>query len=432
MPDPFDQLRSAVAPETPDPAFVARLRQRIARAVQSEETGPPETGPRETRRGATVTELVLEERPPPAAVRSVLTPYLAVRGAREAVDFYREAFGASLRGEPVVMADGRVGHAELDLAGAVLMLAEEHPAIGFTAPEPVDGTPVTLHLEVADVDAVLLRAVRAGARLERAAADHEHGRNGVVRDPFGHRWMIAAAVATPTLRHGDLGYVSLWVPDGDRAAAFFSAVLGWRYRGGGTAGARLVDGLSLSHGLVGGRGPTLYCCYAVADVPAAVEAVRAAGGTAGRPERRPYGLVVECVDDQGVDFALFEPPEGIAEDGGAPAPPARGDLAYVTMEVVDSARARAFYGAVLGWHFVPGTVDDGWQVHDVRPSVGMAGGRPAPVTVPMYRVDDIGAAVEAVRRAGGTATDPERQPYGVTAACADDQGTRFSLGQLAD
>ena len=93
-------------------------------------------------------------------------------------------------------------------------------------------------------------------------------------------------------------------------------------------------------------------------------------------------------------------------------------------------RTRAFYGAVLGWDISPGRVDDGWQVDDVRPGTGIRGGEGAATAVPMYLVDDIGAAVERVRAAGGSASDPERQPYGVTSDCVDDQGTRFYLGEL--
>jgi predicted enzyme related to lactoylglutathione lyase len=99
------------------------------------------------------------------------------------------------------------------------------------------------------------------------------------------------------------------------------------------------------------------------------------------------------------------------------------------MEVVDSARARAFYGTVLGWRFNPGRVPDGWQNDGVVPMLGMAGGRSPATVVPMYRVDDIAAAVARVRDRGGTATDPERQAYGLSATCTDDQGTRFYLHQ---
>ena len=130
-------------------------------------------------------------------------------------------------------------------------------------------------------------------------------------------------------------------------------------------------------------------------------------------------------------FAVFEPPGGTAA-GGSP-PPAgtgQGDLAYVTMEVVDSARSRTFYGSVLRWGFTPGRVADGWQVEGVVPMVGLSGGHDAATTVPMYRVDDIASAVRHVRDAGGSATDPETQPYGISSTCTDDQGTRFYLGQL--
>ena len=143
----------------------------------------------------------------------MITPYLAVTDARAALDWYQEAFAARLRTEPIVMPNGTIGHAELDLGGATLMVSEEHPEIGVTAPTPGEGVPVTIHLEVADVDAVIRRAVGAGARLERPAADYDYGRNGVIRDPFGHRWLISAAPNQPGFRHGDIGYVSLWVPD---------------------------------------------------------------------------------------------------------------------------------------------------------------------------------------------------------------------------
>ena len=107
-----------------------------------------------------------------------------------------------------------------------------------------------------------------------------------------------------------------------------------------------------------------------------------------------------------------------------------GDLAYVTMEVRDSAAVRAFYGAVLGWRFTPGRVDDGWGTQDVVPMTGLHGGHQVATVVPLYRVDDIHATVARVRASGGTATDPERRPYGLSSECVDDQGTRFYLGQL--
>lgn len=238
--------------------------------------------------------------------------------------------------------------------------------------------------------------------------------------------------SVPALRHGDIGYASLWVPDVVRAANFFASVLDWRYRPGSGDQARQVEGLTLHHGLLGGVRPaTLFCCFAVDSVTAAVARVRDAGGRAEEPHAEPYGLISDCTDDQGVRFALFEPPGGVASPGSPGRPATRnGDLSYVTLEVVDSQRTRAFYASVLGWRYSPGHVPDGWQVDNVAPMAGIRGGQAVATGVPMYRVDDIGAAVAAIRAAGGTASDPESQPYGITATCTDDQGTRFYLGQL--
>ena len=96
----------------------------------------------------------------------------------------------------------------------------------------------------------------------------------------------------------------------------------------------------------------------------------------------------------------------------------------------DGARARDFYEAVLGWTAVPGRVPDGWQVEGTTPMVGIGGGSAEPGAVPMYAVDDIEVAVAAVRTAGGEAGEIERQSYGLSALCRDDQGLPFCLGQL--
>jgi predicted enzyme related to lactoylglutathione lyase len=104
---------------------------------------------------------------------------------------------------------------------------------------------------------------------------------------------------------------------------------------------------------------------------------------------------------------------------------------YLTLNVPDGRRALAFYGAVLGWSAVPGRVPDGWQVEGPTPMVGIGGGAREPGTVPMYAVEDIEAAVAAVRTAGGEAGEVERQPYGRSALCRDDQGLPFWLGELS-
>jgi predicted enzyme related to lactoylglutathione lyase len=103
----------------------------------------------------------------------------------------------------------------------------------------------------------------------------------------------------------------------------------------------------------------------------------------------------------------------------------------VTYEVPDSAVFRDFYARVLHWTFEPGRINDGWQVVTAHPMAGAAGGSPHPTTVPMWTVADIDAAVARVREAGGTVLqEPAQQPYGITAECTDDQGSRFYLGQF--
>ncbi len=174
----------------------------------------------------------------------------------------------------------------------------------------------------------------------------------------------------------------------------------------------------------------LFLCFVVDDVGSAIERVRVAGGQARETRREPYGVIVDCVDDQGLPFAMVELAEHAAGERGPAHGVGHGDVAYLTIEVADSSKARAFYRSVLGWRFAPGSVEDGWDVEDVVPMTGMVGGREQAGVVPMYRVDDITAAVERVRDAGGTATIPEPQPYGLSSMCTDDQGTRFYLGQL--
>lgn len=375
----------------------------------------------------------------PQPRRSVaIVPYLAVAGAREAIEWYREALGARLLGAPIVMPDGRIGHAELEIPpGGRIMLSEEHPEIGVAAPASGAGATVTIYADVPDVDALVSRAVGAGARLEREIADYDYGRNGVIRDPFGHRWLISTETepvpAAGRLRHGDIGYSSLWVPDADRAARFFSEVLGWRCEAHDDRRGWAVRDLSLPTGINPGHAEaTLFLCYAVGDLAATTAAVRSAGGSAEEPIAEPWGSTVMCTDNQGMAFAVFEPRDGVAP-ADAPPPPEgrrRGDLSYITVHVADSESARDFYTSVLGWRWHPGRVEDGWGAEGPVPMTGLSGGHQNALVIPMYRVDDVTEAVARVRAAGGVSTDPEPQPYGITAECQDDQGTRFYLGEL--
>jgi PhnB protein len=117
-------------------------------------------------------------------------PYLHVKGAARAIEFYRQAFGATevLRlAEP----DGRIGHAEIQIEGARIMLADEFPEHGILGPQSLGGTSVGLHLTVPDVDALAERAVAAGATLAKPIRDEFYGeRGGKLVDPFGHSWQV--------------------------------------------------------------------------------------------------------------------------------------------------------------------------------------------------------------------------------------------------
>ncbi len=117
-------------------------------------------------------------------------PYLTVRGASAAIEWYRKAFGAEVVGTPIVMDDGRVGHAELRLKTGMIYLAEEFPEMGLTAPES-GATSVSLMLPVDDTDLVLARAHDAGGKVERWISENYGRRNATLIDPFGHRWMLS-------------------------------------------------------------------------------------------------------------------------------------------------------------------------------------------------------------------------------------------------
>ena len=119
------------------------------------------------------------------------TPYLCCKDAARAIEFYKKAFGAT---EVMRLAEpsGRIGHAEVKIGEAVIMLSDEHAEIGVRSPQSLGGTPVAIHLYVEDVDALARRAVAAGAQLTRPVADQFYGdRTGTLEDPFGHRWFIA-------------------------------------------------------------------------------------------------------------------------------------------------------------------------------------------------------------------------------------------------
>jgi PhnB protein len=121
---------------------------------------------------------------------SRLTPYLIVGDGAAAIAFYEKAFGARLRLK-LDAPGGKIAHAELDIGDSLIMLADEHPEIGALAPLRFGGSPVGLHLYSEDVDAVVTRAVAAGAKLLQPVENKFYGdRMGTIEDPFGHKWYV--------------------------------------------------------------------------------------------------------------------------------------------------------------------------------------------------------------------------------------------------
>ena len=131
------------------------------------------------------------------AIHEMFT-YLCVKDAGKAIQFYKQAFGASEKFR-LTEPSGRIGHAELLFGDATLMLADEFPEMGFHAPDPDGPRTFVIHLHVDNADDAIARAISAGARPVRPAQDQFYGeRSGTVRDPFGYDWMLGHSIEQVT------------------------------------------------------------------------------------------------------------------------------------------------------------------------------------------------------------------------------------------
>lgn len=131
-----------------------------------------------------------QAKPIPEGYHSV-TPYLCIKNAASAIEFYKQAFGAT-ESARLTAPNGKIGYAEIKIGDSHIMLADEFPDMGVHSPQSLGGSPVTLYLYVEDVDALADRAVAAGAKLVREVEDQFYGdRSGKLTDPFGHIWNIA-------------------------------------------------------------------------------------------------------------------------------------------------------------------------------------------------------------------------------------------------
>ena len=137
-------------------------------------------------------------------------PYLRVHNSGEAITFYERAFGAQelfRLTEP----SGRIGHAEIKIGPATLMLSDEFPESGIRGPKALGGTSFSVHLHVKDVDAAFAQAVEAGATVVRPLKDQFYGeRSGTVRDPFGHEWLLGGHLETVSTEEMQRRYTAMF------------------------------------------------------------------------------------------------------------------------------------------------------------------------------------------------------------------------------
>jgi uncharacterized glyoxalase superfamily protein PhnB len=347
MRDPFDDLREPVHPVAPRPAFAADLRARLARALDPALDPDLDTAlDPSTSADPEVPAMTVIDVP---TTTTALTPYLAVADARAAIRFYEAVFGAVVDGGLIVADDGRIGHAQLRIGAAAIMLADPWDMPGVGHPGQLGGTSVQLNLQVADVDATVERAAAHGGTVVRPAADQSYGeRMGVIDDPFGHRWMLAAPLVAMTAEEKtanlrdegfsveaaetiDLGtrapapaspppaasgseparlwYVTLFSPDLDRSAEFLRELFGWETERGG-AGGYHVGNTTPPLGLAPADEPRADLFFKVADFRGTLEKVRELGGSVEEPVQYASGWSAACRDPQGLAFYVSEPAPG--------------------------------------------------------------------------------------------------------------------------
>jgi uncharacterized glyoxalase superfamily protein PhnB/predicted enzyme related to lactoylglutathione lyase len=302
--DPFENLREPNAPLAPRAAFAAELRQRLSARLGVTDQGRPP---------------VPEIREYTPARYTSLHPMLSCPRAAEALQWYVDVFDAVLLEPPYMMDDGRLGHAELRVGNTVFSIADEWPELGLEGPSGTNS--VSLMLYVPDARATWERAVAHGAVAEREPEEAYGALRGSVRDPFGHRWNVGTAsepddVPTediPSRRQGDVGYITLMVPDGERARAFYSGLFGWDIRDGSVPGGYHIESVTPPAGIAGDDPtvePSTRLYFRVDDIETAAAKVRELGGEVLSVQNYPSGGNAECRDDQGLRFDLFRPRPG--------------------------------------------------------------------------------------------------------------------------
>jgi PhnB protein len=129
------------------------------------------------------------------ALKQTVTPYLCVKDASKALEFYARAFRAKEIYRLAEPGTGKIGHAEFEIGNSRLMISDEYPDFGALSPQTVGGSPIKIHLRVDNVDSFVKHAVAAGATMLRPPKDQFFGeRNSMIADPFGHGWFVTTQV----------------------------------------------------------------------------------------------------------------------------------------------------------------------------------------------------------------------------------------------
>lgn len=332
----FDALRHDDEPVAPNRRFAEQLRARVTAAL-APEVELPERTPAMTDTSTTPTAGATTAGATAASPANTLVPYLSVHDAAAAMDWYQVVFEAT---ELVryVGDDGRIGHGELDIGGAKIMLADEYPDYGAVSPRTVGGSPVKLNLQVPDVDAVWARALANGADAQRPPETQPYGHRACAfGDPFGHQWMVLTEVADPSneeIAEGfggafevvtpdtadaaagsapvEVGYLTIPFDDTATARAFFGSLFGWVTEDG-HAGDQYahISNTKLPMGMTpGGVDAPAHLYFRVDDADAMADRVVELGGRIVERSDSDSGISIDCVDDQGRAFTLWQPAPG--------------------------------------------------------------------------------------------------------------------------
>jgi uncharacterized glyoxalase superfamily protein PhnB len=331
----FDALRHDDEPVAPNRRFAEQLRARVTGALAPEIELPERTSAMADTAPTTTTTDTSGAGPTTPA--NTLVPYLSVHDAAAAIDWYQVVFEAT---ELVrfVGDDGRIGHGELDIGGAKIMLADEYPDYGAVSPRTVGGSPVKLNLQVPDVDAVWERALANGADAQRPPETQPYGHRACAfGDPFGHQWMVLTEVADPSneeIAEGfggafevvtpdipdaaaggapvEVGYLTIPFDDTARARAFYGALFGWVTEDGhaGDQYAHIAN-TKLPMGMTpDGVDQPAHVYFRVVDADAMAAHVVELGGQVVERSDSASGGSIECIDDQGRRFTLWQPAPG--------------------------------------------------------------------------------------------------------------------------